>query len=155
MSARRTSSTERSGMPLRTAMAWRRKLSTLTPEISSGCWKPRKMPRAARSSVGSAVTSSPRNRIAARVTSVGGVGEEGVGERRLARAVGAHQGVDLALADREAQSAQDLGAVDGDVEVVDLEQRGSRHGPDSISTTAVVEIRMRPASGVSRRGRRR
>ena len=56
-------------MPLRTAIAWRRKLRTLTPEISSGCWNPRKMPRAARSSVGSAVMSSPRKRIAPSVTS--------------------------------------------------------------------------------------
>ena len=31
ISAMRTSSTERSGMPLRTAIAWRRKLKTLTP----------------------------------------------------------------------------------------------------------------------------
>ena len=49
ISAMRTSSTEKSSMPLRVAIAWRRKLSTLTPEIASGCWKPRNMPRAARS----------------------------------------------------------------------------------------------------------
>ena len=59
---------------------------------------------------------------------VGGVGEQRVGERRLARAVGAHEGVDLAVGHREAQAAQDLRAVDGDVEVVDLEQGGGRHG---------------------------
>ena len=60
-------------MPLRTARAWRRKLSTLTPGISSGCWKPRKMPRAARSSVGSLVMSSPLNRIVPLVTSYAGL----------------------------------------------------------------------------------
>ena len=59
---------------------------------------------------------------------VGGVGEEGVGERGLAGAVGPHEGVDLALADRQAQPAQDLGAVDGDPEVVDLQQGGGVHG---------------------------
>ena len=45
MSDRRTSSTDRS-MPLRAESAWRRKLRTLTPGISSGYWKPRNMPGA-------------------------------------------------------------------------------------------------------------
>ena len=40
-------------MPLRRDIAWRKKLNTDTPGISSGCWKPRNRPRAARSSVGS------------------------------------------------------------------------------------------------------
>ena len=79
------------------------------------------------------------------------VGQEGVGERGLPGAVGPHQGVDLALADRQAQPAEDLGAVDGDVEVLDLQQRGSVHALDCISTTAVVETRIR-ATGVGSAG---
>ena len=43
-----------------------------------------------------------------------------VGERRLARAVGAHQGVDLALADGQLEAAQDLLLTGADVEVSDL-----------------------------------
>ena len=120
----RTSSTERSAMPLRAAIAWRRKLSTLTPGISSGCWKPRNMPRAARWSVGRSVTSSPSKRIAPDVTRYAGSPSSVVGERRLAGAVRAHERVDLARADGERDAAQDLVAVDGDVQVVDLEERG-------------------------------
>ena len=57
---------------------------------------------------------------------VGRVAEQGVGQGRLARAVGAHEGVELALADDQVDPAQDLGAVDGHVQVLDLEKRG--HG---------------------------
>ena len=57
---------------------------------------------------------------------VGGVRQEGVGEGRLAGAVGAHQGVDLAFLHRQGDPAEDLVVVDGDVEVVDLEQRFAR-----------------------------
>ena len=42
---------------------------TGTPAISSGYWKARNMPALARTSVGQAVTSSPRNRMAPPVTS--------------------------------------------------------------------------------------
>ena len=56
---------------------------------------------------------------------VGGVAEQGVGQRRLARAVGPHQGVHLAGADDQVDALEDLGAFDGHVEVLDLEQRGS------------------------------
>ena len=116
-------------MPLRTARAWRRKLRTLTPEISSGCWKPRKMPRAARSSVGSAGDVLAPEADRAPVTRYAGLARRVLASVDLPGAVGPHQGVDLALADRQAQPAQDLGAVDGDVEVVDLQQRGSRSCP--------------------------
>jgi hypothetical protein len=37
--------------------------------------------------------------------------------------------VDLALTDRQTQPAEDLGTVDGDVEVVDLEEGSGRHDP--------------------------
>ncbi len=55
-----------------------------------------------------------------------GVAREGVGEGRLAGAVGAHDGVRLAGVDREVDTAQDrLGAflgLDADVQVLDLER---------------------------------
>ena len=47
------------------------------------------------------------------------VAHQGVAQRALARAVGAHQGVDLALADRQVDPLEDLLAVDGDVQVLD------------------------------------
>jgi hypothetical protein len=46
--------------------------------------------------------------------------------------------VHLAVGHREGHAPQDLGAVDGDVEVVDLEE-----GPQCNNTTPVVEIRAR------------
>ncbi len=52
---------------------------------------------------------------------VAGVAGEGVGEGRLARAVGAHEGVQLALCDDEVDAAEDLVAVDLDVQVLDGE----------------------------------
>ena len=58
---------------------------------------------------------------------VGRVAEQGVGEGRLAGAVGAHQGVQPARLDVEAHSSQDLAVVDGDVEVDDP-QGGHRGG---------------------------
>ena len=44
-----------------------------------------------------------------------GLAREHMGERRLARAVGAHDGVDAALADRKLEPVEDLLAVDLDV----------------------------------------
>ena len=137
-------------MPLRAAIAWRRKLSTLTPGISSGCWKPRNRPRAARSSVGSFGDVLALEPDAALGDLVGGVGEEGVGEGRLAGAVRAHQGVQLAVAHREGDAAQDLVVVDGHVEVVDLEQRFRGHGRHCISTTPVVETPDQERTAASR-----
>ena len=55
-----------------------------------------------------------------------GVAEQRVGERRLPRAVGAHEGMDLAGRDREIDAAQDLGTRHASVEVVDFEQGGLR-----------------------------
>ena len=58
------------------------------------------MPALPRTSVGHEVMSSPWNRIDAGGDLVGGVAEQHVGQGRLARAVGAHDGVDLARARR-------------------------------------------------------
>jgi len=52
------------------------------------------------------------------------VPEERGGERRFAGPVGAHEGVDLAGADLEVDAFEDLGAVDRDVQVDDLEEGG-------------------------------
>ena len=54
---------------------------------------------------------------------VGGVAHQRVGERRLARAVRAHQRVDLARAHREVDALDDLGAVlERDVQVFQFQQ---------------------------------
>ena len=50
-----------------------------------------------------------------------GLAHDHVGQRRLAGAVGAHEGVDLALADREVEPLEDLLVAGPDVEVADLE----------------------------------
>ena len=91
----RTSSTETSS-PLRAAMAWRRNWVTDTPSIDSGYWKARKRPALARTSVAQCVTSSPSSRMAPDGHRVGGVSQQRAGQRGLAGAVGAHEGVDLA-----------------------------------------------------------
>ena len=51
---------------------------------------------------------------------IGGVAEQGVGERRLARAVRPHQRVDLAAGDVEVDAAQDLALLGAHVQVSDL-----------------------------------
>ena len=70
-----------------------------------------------------------------------GVGEQRVGERRLARPVRAHEGVELTRENDEIDAVEDL--VDGfdrlGPETVDLEQRFG-HAGKSISTIAVVEM---------------
>ena len=48
------------------------------------------------------------------------------GQGRLAGAVGAHEGVDLARPDGQVDAAQDGAVLRRDVEVPDLEQRGGR-----------------------------
>ena len=52
---------------------------------------------------------------------VGGVAEQGVGHRRLAGAVGPHQGVDLAPADVEVDAPEDLALLDAHMQVSDLQ----------------------------------
>ena len=60
---------------------------------------------------------------------VAGVGEEGLGQGGLARAVGSHQRVELALADGQRDAAQDLGLLHGHVEVVELERGAGAMAP--------------------------
>jgi hypothetical protein len=95
---------------------------TATPGISIGYWKARKTPRAARSSgfIGEQILAVEqhfaRGHLVVRLA-----GEQG--ERRLARAVRAHDGMDLPLLDREIETVEDLLAVDLDVQVFDFKQR--------------------------------
>src|SRR3954453_5523125 len=49
------------------------------------------------------------------------VAQDGRGERRLAGAVGPHQGVQLALADAQVDALEDLAILDADMEVADLQ----------------------------------
>ena len=102
-------------------------------------------PRAARSSVGSGGDVLAGEEDPAGGDLVDGVAEQRVGQRRLPGAVRAHQGVELARADGQGDAVEDLAAVDGDVEIVDLEggsggggDRG--HGRHCNNTTDVVEI---------------
>ena len=105
-------------------------LETGTPGISSGYWKARNMPGLGPhvGRPGGDVLAPEPDRAARHL--VGGVAEQGVGQRRLARAVGAHQGVELALAHDQVDARRISVSVDGDVEVLDLEQAESR--PESI-----------------------
>ena len=75
--------------------------------------------------------SSPSSRMRPRVTVVGGVAEQGVGQRRLARAVGPISAWRRPGSTARDTPAQDLPAVDGDVEVVDLEGGGRVEGEAS------------------------
>ena len=79
-------------------MAERRKLATDRPGIAMGYWKARNMPSRARLSAESLRRSWPFQSTSPGLDHVRGVAHQGVGQGRLARAVGAHDGVDLALA---------------------------------------------------------
>ena len=122
----RTSSTETSSVPLRAAMAWRRNWVTETPSIDSGYWKARNRPALARTSVGQRRHVLAVEQDAALRHPVRRVPEQRARQRRLPGAVRAHEGVDLADADGEVDPAQDGAVLGRDVEVPDLEQRGSR-----------------------------
>ena len=101
-------------------IAMRRKFATDTPGIETGYWKARNSPalRAlVRLGLGD-VLALERDRALGDL--VGGVAEQGVRERRLARAVGAHQRVDLAAVDVQVDASEDLALLGADVQVSDL-----------------------------------
>ena len=52
-----------------------------------------------------------------------GATQQRVGQRRLPRSVGPHEGMDLSGTDDQVHALQDLGALGGDVQVLDLEDR--------------------------------
>ena len=109
--------------------------------------------------------SSPLKQDAAAGDLVLGRGQERGGQGGLARPVGAHQGVDLAGADREVDALEDLRGVRDaggtGPEAVDLRTAGTASGGDAggharqcISTTAIVEkVLSRAVDGRRRAGR--
>ena len=142
--------------------ALRMKLATLRPGIAVGYWKARNIPRRARLSGLSARTSRPRQMTVAAGHDVRRVAHQRVGERRLARAVGAHDRVDLARADLEVDALEDLalGRGDGrdaeaaDDEAVAVGARLRRLRRRSVSVTMVVSAPSRVgwSVGVAVRG---
>ena len=94
-----------------------------TPGISSGYWNARNTPLAARSSGSIAEEVLAVEQDLAVGHLVAGLAGQHIGERRLARAVRAHDGVHLALVHGEVETLEDLLAVDGDVQVLDFEHR--------------------------------
>ena len=90
-------------------------------------------PARARSSGSASVMSSPL-----KVMALGhlepGVAHDRVGQRRLAGAVGAHQGVDLALGDGQVDALEDLLLAGADVQVANFEVRHGRSTSPSSSS---------------------
>ena len=109
--------------------ALRMKLATLRPGIAVGYWNARNMPRRARLSGLSLRMSRPRHMTSPPVTMYRGVAHQRVGERRLSRAVGAHDRVDLAGPDLEVDALEDLALRRGggrDPQAADDERFGRR-----------------------------
>ena len=88
--------------------AERMKLATLRPGIAVGYWKARNRPRRARLSGRQREDVAALPEDLAALDDVGRVAHQRIGEGRLARAVGAHDRVDLALADGQVDALQDL-----------------------------------------------
>ena len=99
-------------MPLRRAIAWRRKLNTETPGHLLGVLE------AEEQAPGGPLVGGQRGDVLARQQDPAGgdlvdrVAEQRVGQRRLPGAVRAHQRVELARADGQGHAAQDLAVVD-------------------------------------------
>ena len=122
--SRRTSSTETS-VPFRAAMAWLRNCVTDTPSMRLGVLEGEEQAR-----LGPNVGGPVRDVLAVEVDApcrdgVGGMAQQGTCQRRLPRAVRAHQRVYLAGADDQVDPAQDGAVLGGHVQVSDLEQRTS------------------------------
>ncbi len=105
--------------------ASRRNWTLETPGISTGYWKPRNRPdrgafvRFEFEQILAHEGHAAAGHLVARPAA------EHVGKRRLARAVGAHDRVNLARADFEREAAEDFGAADFGVEVVDFQHHDS------------------------------
>ena len=138
--------------------AWRRNWMTETPAISWGYWKARNMPDLARTSVGQVgdvVALEPDPPAGDHVLRAG---QQGVGQRRLAGAVRAHDGVHLAGARRPGRrpaGCRSWPRPAGPGDPRPGTARGTAHAPSLITTTAIVEIPQRPsAAGSPSRGTR-
>ena len=115
------------------------------PGIAVGYWKARNSPSRARLSGDSLRMSRPFQMDLAARDHVRRVAHQRVGERRLARAVGAHDRVDLALADGQVDALQDLvvGAAMGATRRPRIDRaagrrrcRSSRVGRDSLEAVS-------------------
>ena len=98
-----------------------------TPGISSGYWKARNRPLAARSSGAIASDVLAVEQHLALGDLVVGLAGEHMRERRLAGAVRAHDGVHLPLLDGEVETVEDFLAVDLDVQIFDFKQMSFDH----------------------------
>ena len=92
-----------------------------TPGISSGYWKARNSPAAARASGPMSNRFLPSSSTSPAVGLIVGLAGEHVGERRFSRAVRAHDRVHLARLDDEIEALEDFLAVDLDVQVLDFQ----------------------------------
>ena len=84
---------------------------SVTPGTSSGFWKDRKMPFFARSLTGSSVTAG---------YAVGRIAGDGIAQRRLASAVGAHQHMGLILSHGQIHTVENFLFLDPHVQVLNL-----------------------------------
>ena len=94
----------------------------MTPGIACGYWNARKRPFCARSSAAGLGQVLAVEEDLALGDLVGGVAGDRVRERRLARAVRAHDRVHLVRVDREVDALDDLGPVlERDVQILQLQ----------------------------------
>ena len=98
-----------------------RKVMVPTPGISSGYWKARNTPEAARSSgLNLEDVHAVEQDLAVEDLIILLAGDD-VGQRRLAGAVGAHDGGDFAVLNGEVETVEDLLVLDGDGQVLDFD----------------------------------
>ena len=142
------SAPDRSGSPRArrcVLSASRRNWSDDTPGISTGYWKPRNSPAAARSCGSSASRSCPSKVTAAFGHLIARPPAEHIGQRRLARAVRPHDRMHLARGHGERQPVEDRLVGDGGVEVFNLEHQSSlsdvRRDRDDRSSIAAMTHR--------------
>ena len=128
--------------------AERMKLATLRPGIAVGYWKARNRPSRARLSGDSFEDVAALPDDLAALDDVGRVAHQRVGEGRLARAVRAHDRVDLALADGQVDPLEDLvvGVGDG---------RDAQAADDEVLVGAVGLVGHGSVRAPGVRGRRR
>ena len=94
-----------------------------TPGISSGYWKARKMPRAARSSGAERQQVGALEQHLAAGHLVAGLAGQHMGKCRFAGAVRTHDGMDLAIVHGEVEALENLAVVNTDLKIFDIEQR--------------------------------
>ena len=101
--------------PVFCSSALRMNALSVTPGTSSGFWKDRKMPFFARSLTGSSVKNDRTAGYA-----VGRIAGDGIAQRRLAGAVGAHQHMGLILSHGQIHTVENFFFLDPHVQVLNL-----------------------------------